>query len=53
MPKDGKVGQSFMEFHRYADGTMPAFGDRWLVGNDIESLNFIPSQVIFNMVFKQ
>ena len=42
MPKDGNVGQSFMEFHRYADGTIPAFGDRWLVGNDIESLNFIP-----------
>ena len=32
MLKDGNVGQSFLEFHRYADGTMPAFGDIWLMG---------------------
>ena len=30
LPKDGNVGQSFMEFYRYSDDSMPAFGDRWL-----------------------
>jgi hypothetical protein len=35
-------GQSFMEFHRYSDGSMPVFGDRWLMGADMESLNFLP-----------
>jgi hypothetical protein len=33
-----------LEFHRYADGTMPAFGDRWLMGADMESLNVLPSR---------
>jgi hypothetical protein len=42
MPKEGTSGQAFLEFHRYADGTMPVFGDRWLMGSDMESLNYLP-----------
>ena len=42
MPKDGNIGQAFLEFYRHSDGTMPVFGDRWLMGSDIESLNFLP-----------
>jgi hypothetical protein len=42
MPKEGTSGQAFLEFHKYADGTMPVFGDRWLMGSDMESLNYLP-----------
>jgi hypothetical protein len=44
MPKDGNIGQAFMEFYRHSDGSMPVFGDRWLMGSDIESLNYLPSR---------